>query len=882
MSTVLQIRRIFIDNLLREPSFLETQVYTVLTVADAENALLATTEYKSLHTPNYTGITTYDTVDGVLKISDAPLNYVCNRLFMGNGKLGIIPKGHPTLVAHVRASIQGMSDSFVNSPVTWNTTQLALFSNKYHNTIHRDISHSLNTTKGILTSEFTIYGSVATSSDPPPNLHNIAVTRRMAPLRQYPFVLYQDYELRNMGNSCTIPMYHSIEHNEIGTDAVIFTDNVDGTPCIHIRGDSVICGETYKLYAACLYTLEIDGISTSVTLRTPFITDDQIGFWIELEGCVLNHGSTARLIVTTIFMSDSDNPTPDVELRRAIDIMRLQTPDTLWTAHKQKWIDLWQGNIEFEAKLSATYAELERLSQVRRLIRTSLFGLYSRVRDDVIVDTNAALGVMDDLGNLLGHGETFAIPLLLILNPRMARTLLDNRYYQLSRAKLTARSRGHFGATFGSYSSDTHLEYGGAYFDATGFENIATSALVGIHCWNYYRISGDNVWFKARGWTILNNVMRYVQSVVVIHSETDTTPARLTLPDENEFTKYTVFLITRCAIEATYSLNYRTVDEWMTIYNILRNMYSDTDNVNSPIHTVSESTAHTSFPTHASIRKIGGSVAVFETAGDVIGRFLGNHYGSPLSPSRFTVISDRQYTLSFGYDRIKVLDEAGNTLNVNDYSIPLENGAIYDSGYGWYGGNMNIYGSNLKNFGLNEFAINQNGQLKVLKTTDSVSSDADPSTWSTIMLTAFYGHDLRLLLAPTRISIPKLTVDTFATEAQNMPDLIKICLLGRIAQRPPGGGGVSIRKSYMGGLEVLVSEQQEIYERMGLECPWDLVFALVDGIFGARPSGSINNTRFLTEPYGIKYDTASVLPSYASTATLKTKGNSYDVKLTAR
>ena len=189
---------------------------------------------------------------------------------------------------------------------------------------------------------------------------------------------------------------------------------------------------------------------------------------------------------------------PQTESERFV-IFNLLTPQKdLLAQHKNRWEDLWKGDIIIEGDLQS---QLD--------VRLALYHLYAFSREDSNLSI-APMGLSSQNynGHIFWDTELWMYPPLLVLNQGIARSLVNYRSDRLEIAKKKAINFGYKGAMFPWESDDTGEEATPAWALTGTFEHHIT-ADVGIAFWNYYRVTKDKIWLKKRGYPLLKEVADY-------------------------------------------------------------------------------------------------------------------------------------------------------------------------------------------------------------------------------------------------------------------------------------------------------------------------------------------------------------------------------------
>jgi trehalose/maltose hydrolase-like predicted phosphorylase len=203
-------------------------------------------------------------------------------------------------------------------------------------------------------------------------------------------------------------------------------------------------------------------------------------------------GSTYHFAVVGSTLTSAHNDDPLNEAERLTLFATLQGSKQLIKAHEQAWDQLWQSDIIIDGD-----------DAMQRDIRLMLYHLYSFAREG----TSYSLSPMG-LSGLGYNGHTFwdteiwMYPALLLLQPKIAASLMEYRYRRLPAALQNAADHGYKGAMFPWESAASGNEETPVWALSGPFEHHIT-ADVGIAAWNYYLVTRDKNWLKEKGYPLL-------------------------------------------------------------------------------------------------------------------------------------------------------------------------------------------------------------------------------------------------------------------------------------------------------------------------------------------------------------------------------------------
>ncbi len=206
----------------------------------------------------------------------------------------------------------------------------------------------------------------------------------------------------------------------------------------------------------------------------------------------LQAGASYHFAVAGSTLTSAQSDDPLNETQRLTIFAALQNTQTLIKAHEDAWAQLWKSDIRIEGDPAT-----------QRDIRLMLYHLYSFAREG----TEYSLSPMG-LSGLGYNGHTFwdteiwMYPSLLLLQPKIAASLIEYRYRRLDAAKRNAAAHGYKGAMYPWESAASGNEETPVWALSGPFEHHIT-ADVGIAAWNYYCVTRDMEWLKEKGYPIL-------------------------------------------------------------------------------------------------------------------------------------------------------------------------------------------------------------------------------------------------------------------------------------------------------------------------------------------------------------------------------------------
>jgi trehalose/maltose hydrolase-like predicted phosphorylase len=204
---------------------------------------------------------------------------------------------------------------------------------------------------------------------------------------------------------------------------------------------------------------------------------------------------------SSITSAHHDDPLNEAE--RLTIFAKLEGRERLIQHHQSAWADLWKSDIRIEGD-----------DQAQQDIRSMLYHLYSFVRPGSNLSPSPmGLSGLGYNGHVFWDTELWMYPPLLLLQPEMAKSMIQYRFDRLNAAKRNAFNHGFKGAMFPWESAGSGVEETPVWALSGPFEHHIT-ACVGFAAWNYYLVTQDKAWLKEIGWPLLKETADFWASRV--------------------------------------------------------------------------------------------------------------------------------------------------------------------------------------------------------------------------------------------------------------------------------------------------------------------------------------------------------------------------------
>jgi protein-glucosylgalactosylhydroxylysine glucosidase len=572
----LSIKITYLEILLRQPT--EGELATDLarlqnneiTIASLKVELENSVEFQKLQ-GTYGGDLTYNDAEYKLTLTD-----VFDKNYFGatiaNGKLALItsPVHNKMDKAFITTNFDFNSVGRYNNNVveTFKYTTIHLATRNPDGVAIENHIQELNMRSGVF--KVTYDSTDNTTSSPPAA---VQVKNEILTLRQYPYCVMHTVTLRTTQTQ-TVTLFHDLETPDSIID-VKYSNNLITT----IDDNNQTKG---------IYFFTANGVlkelSKQITSSSCYVFEDESAYQNKGYNILRSNINVAynkfelSLTANTDFvfhiftstLSQIDFNHPDIEANRILINVVSKTPSTIRTENLAEWNTLWASNMILEGKDAITSNEADTIDGINRFIKFSLYNIYSVIRDDVNVEVNPLnLSTIDLNGHIFWSGELWLIPILLLIRPKAAKTLLDFRFNQLEKAKKLAAAHGYRGSKF-AYENDT-VGYNDVYWDTVSPLYIFNTGLISISVWNYYRVTRDLDWLKRRGYEILKSNADFFVSKL----EKDPSDGKYHMYNvlgmnnvsgsDNALTNYVAKLAIKYAIEATYEINYFVDLTWRAV-----------------------------------------------------------------------------------------------------------------------------------------------------------------------------------------------------------------------------------------------------------------------------------------------------------------------------
>jgi trehalose/maltose hydrolase-like predicted phosphorylase len=230
------------------------------------------------------------------------------------------------------------------------------------------------------------------------------------------------------------------------------------------------------------------------------------------------------------------------------------------------WSKLWAGRIDVHGN-----------PKLATEVNASEFYLWSNTRTGVDWSISpAGLSSNGYDGHIFWDAETWMYPSLLAQHPSLAAGLNAYRYQRLAAAEAHARATGHQGARYPWESALDGTEQipPPVSINSEGLYEQHITADIALAQWQYYLVTGDRAWLRARGWPVLYQAARFWAGRAVPGADGRYHIRSVTGPDEENpdvndeaYTNVAAATTLRDAVMASRVLGVQVPGGWVRIAN---------------------------------------------------------------------------------------------------------------------------------------------------------------------------------------------------------------------------------------------------------------------------------------------------------------------------
>ena len=357
--------------------------------------------------------------------------------------------------------------------------------------------------------------------------------------------------------------------------AIVDANKIDGRALRHMRAtpgenepacDGALLWESAGGLSTCgvAYVTEILGAGVVEPTRPPLA-----GFRLKSSYSFRarkNRRYVLRQMVCIV--PDQMHCQPEFQASRLVSLSRKRGFEAVRAANREAWAELWKGRIllvgadsRWQAMADAAVFYLLTSTHSAAAASTSIFGL----------------ATWHDYHYYYGHVmwdiETFIVPVLSLLQPGAAESILEFRWRSIAGAASNARLRGRRGLQFpwecapSSGQECAPLPGSASWHEDHVSLDVAHAFALHAH------ISGDEEFLRNRAWPVLAGVAKWIESRVTATERGYEIKAAMGIAereqpsDNSAFTNMSAAVVLGDAVWAAERLGYRPNPLWSEIAN---------------------------------------------------------------------------------------------------------------------------------------------------------------------------------------------------------------------------------------------------------------------------------------------------------------------------
>lgn len=414
-----------------------------------------------------------------------PANYY--GITVANGIFGLVSSPEPLKVSEV--VLNGVYDYYRRGKVsnilqTFNHANMALDvdGERINRQNIRDFKQTLDMRKAQFITTFEFPGKVK-------------VEHRVMALRHLPFSALLVLEIEALDNVQITPISEIMAPDHLGNVKNTFSQIDRPHILISLLTSSAESPSgAYKIAASNTFILpEAHGLQPEIIHEDWDFNRHLLKFHKSLK-----KGERYCIGVVVSSTSSKDYSNPESEAERLTTYALLQGIDNLQSNHVKAWKELWQNDVQVEGDL-----------QIQKDIRSALYHMYSFARAGTSYSLSPmGLSGLGYNGHVFWDTELWMYPPILMLNPEIAKSLLDYRFERLEAAKQNAFAHGFDGAMFPWESADEGSEDTPPWALTGAFEHHITGCIAWAF-FKYYQVTGDKQWLREKGYPVLSETAKF-------------------------------------------------------------------------------------------------------------------------------------------------------------------------------------------------------------------------------------------------------------------------------------------------------------------------------------------------------------------------------------
>ncbi len=193
----------------------------------------------------------------------------------------------------------------------------------------------------------------------------------------------------------------------------------------------------------------------------------------------------------------------------AVDSAKARSYDALFAENAGAWHQLWNTDIAIEGS-----------PELQKVIRSMMFYLFCSVAKDTDFSIPPmGLSSAGYYGHIFWDADTWMFPVLAVMHPELAKSMVMFRYRTLDAARYKAKELGFRGAMYPWEGDEIGNEATPQFAYQNALYEIHVTADVAIAQWQYYLATGDQKWLKDYGYPVIQQTADFWVSRVTLNAE---------------------------------------------------------------------------------------------------------------------------------------------------------------------------------------------------------------------------------------------------------------------------------------------------------------------------------------------------------------------------
>ena len=207
--------------------------------------------------------------------------------------------------------------------------------------------------------------------------------------------------------------------------------------------------------------------------------------------------------------SSADAKDPLKTANAAVDSMKARSYDLAFAEHTKAWQQLWKTDIEVDGN-----------PELQKLIHSMIFYLLCSVaKDSEFGIPPMGLSTAGYYGHLFWDSDTWMFPVLLVMHPELAKSMVMFRYRTLDAAQRKAKDSGYQGAMYPWEADEIGNETTPQFAYQNAMYEIHVTGDVALGQWQYFLATGDQKWLKEFGYPVIQQTANFWVSRVTFNNE---------------------------------------------------------------------------------------------------------------------------------------------------------------------------------------------------------------------------------------------------------------------------------------------------------------------------------------------------------------------------